>query len=99
MIAIQTLGADINRGYHDLYSWMLTEVNGKRFRDFKEFVKIVTESTEPFIVFKNSKGFQIVLDREKAIAANKNILHAYGINEDRSPVMERLAYKTYLSQR
>ncbi len=99
VIAIQTLGADINRGYHDLYSWMLTEVNGKRFRDFKEFVRIVTESTEPFIVFKNSKGFQIVLDRKKAIAANKNILHAYGIKDDRSPAMERLAYKTFLSQR
>lgn len=99
VIAIQTLAADINKGYHDLYSWMVTEVNGKKFRDFQEFVQIISESSDPYIIFKNDKGFQVVLNREKAMESNDNILRIYGIKEDQSPDMKKYASKYYLSKK
>jgi hypothetical protein len=85
VVALQVLAADINRGYHDLYGWVVTEVNGKKFKDFNEFFHLVSASTEPFTVFKDKQGFQVVIDRKKARETHEEILRIYRIEEDRSP--------------
>lgn len=87
VVATQVLAADINKGYHDFNSWTVTEVNGQTFKDFNEFFNLVTTSEEPFMIFKNRKGFQIVIDREEARESHESILQTYRIKEDRSPDM------------
>ncbi len=98
VIAIQTLAADINRGYQDLDSWIVTEVNGIKLKDFDELFRLVKTSAEPFIVFKNDKGFQIVIDREKALKTHKGILQTYNIMEDRSVDLKQAASENYFSK-
>ena len=81
---LQVLAADLNRGYHNLSSWIVSEVNGQPFKDFNAFVKILTTSSAPFTVFKNQQGFQIVIDRQKAQESHAGILQTYNIDADRS---------------
>ena len=67
-------------------AWVyVTEVDGHKIRNLKELVELVEKDAEPFVVFKNKWGHQIVLDREKAKAAQPQILATYRITEDRSP--------------
>ncbi len=88
VLALKVLAADINRGYHGIRNWLTTEVNGRKFGDFKEFYEIVTGSEEPFLVFKNDKGYQLVIDREKALESHDELLKTYRIREDRSEDLE-----------
>jgi len=89
VIALKVLAADLNRGYHKIKNWIVTEVNGKKFADFNEFVGLVAREKEPFIIFKNRKGFRLVIDRLKAEKDKENILKTYRIREDRSPDLKQ----------
>lgn len=85
VVALQVLGADVNLGYHDVSSWVISEVNGQTIKDFSEFFHLVTRATEPYIVLKDDDGFQIVLDRQKAEDTHEEILQTYHIEHGRSP--------------
>ncbi len=84
IVALQVLPAEINKGYHDLNSWIVEEVNGKKFADFNEFYFIVKTSIEPYIIFKNKDRYQVVIDRKKAEESHESILRTYNITVDRS---------------
>ena len=84
VLAVQVLPADVNRGYHSLRNWIVREVDGKGFRNFREFHKLVTGSLEPYLVLASEDGFRLVLDREEALAAHDGILRTYNITEDSS---------------
>lgn len=89
VIALKVLAADLNRGYHKIKNWTISEVNGKKFADFGEFVDLVSREKEPFIVFKNRKGFKLVIDRLKAEKDRESILKTYRIRDDRSPDLKK----------
>lgn len=84
VLVLKILAADVNTGYHDVRAWIVTEVNGKQIKDFDEFFQIVTQTTEPYLVFKDEMGFQIVIDREKAEESHELVLRTYRIEHDRS---------------
>jgi S1-C subfamily serine protease len=84
VLVLKILAADVNTGYHDIRAWIVTEVNGKQIKDFDEFFQIVTQTTEPYLVFKDELGFQIVIDREKAEESHELVLRTYRIEHDRS---------------
>lgn len=84
LLALKVLAAPVNQGYQDLSSWVVTEVDGKKARSLRELVDLVENGTDPFVVFKNKWGHQIVLDRAKVNAAQPQILATYRIPEDRS---------------
>lgn len=90
VLLLQVLASDLNRGYHDMRYWIISEVNGKKFGDFNEFSRRVLAAKDPFIVFKNDKGVQIVIDRKKAEASARKILETYRIKDDRSPDLKDL---------
>jgi S1-C subfamily serine protease len=85
VIVLKILAAEVNTGYHDIRTWIVTEVNGKAIKDFNEFFQIVTQTTESYLVFKDEMGFQIVIDRKKAEESHELILQTYRIEYDRSP--------------
>ncbi|MDH3973477.1 MAG: trypsin-like peptidase domain-containing protein [Deltaproteobacteria bacterium] len=85
VVALKVLAADLNRGYHKIRNWAVEEVNGKKFANFDEFINIISREKEPFIEFKNRKGYRIVIDRLKAGKDKESILKTYRIKEDRSP--------------
>lgn len=85
VVALKVLAADLNRGYHKINNWVISEVNGRKFADFDEFIEILSRIKEPFIEFKNRKGFRIIIDRLKAEKDKESILKTYRIRDDRSP--------------
>jgi hypothetical protein len=85
VLALKVLAADLNQGYHDLYSWIVADVDGQRFKDFDEFFRLVTESTEPYLVLRDEDYFELVIDRQKADDSHTAILRTYRIEHDRSP--------------
>lgn len=85
VIALQVLPAEVNRQFQGLSGWIINEVNGRGFKDFNEFYRMVAFSDDPQVVFRNTKGSRIVLDRRMAEASHESILRTYSIREDRSP--------------
>ena len=85
VLALKVLAADVNQGYHDLFAWMINDVNGKTFKNFDEFYRLVMESNEPYLALRDEEFFELVLDRKKAEAAHQDILNTYRIEHDRSP--------------
>jgi S1-C subfamily serine protease len=89
VVAIRTLAADCNQGYHELSSWIVTTVDGQRVRRLEDLVRAVESpaAASPYVVFSNEKGHRLVLDRAKAEKENARILATYRIERDRSEDM------------
>lgn len=84
VVALMVLPADVNRGYHDVATRIITQVNGATFAGFDEFSQLVREAKEEFVVFEDSDENQIVVDREKAVASHEDILATYRVTGDGS---------------
>ncbi len=77
------LPAEVNAGYESLQNEIVVAVNGTPVRNFSQFVELVDCGTEPFLELTTNLANTVVLDREKAIAANGEIMARYGIIRDR----------------
>ncbi len=85
VVAIQTLPDEINKGYHGLTFWLVTEVNGKKIRDFKDFYKAVSLSDSEFVVLADKNNSQVIIDRKRELESRPRILERYQISSDKSP--------------
>ncbi len=79
VVALQVMAADVNLGYHDWRNWIVHTVNGEPIRDFAQFVSMLQENTDPFVVFRNDNGYQMVMDHGEALASEERILARYRI--------------------
>lgn len=84
VIISQVLAADTNKGYHDLYDWVIEKVDGETFKDFDAFYKIINESKDEYITLENKDGYKVILDRNLAISENKDVLERYHIDSSSS---------------
>ena len=84
VILIRVLAANVNLGYHENENLIITKVNGIEIENIKQLVDIVENSRSDFITFEDSRGNEIVIDREMADKSNEDILKIYRINQDRS---------------
>jgi S1-C subfamily serine protease len=82
VVAIKVLAHDINTGYHDLFCWIVKEVNGKEIQDFNEFYRLVNGFSGTYMTFKDKDGWQIVIDHKKAQESHETILQNYHITKD-----------------
>ncbi len=46
--------------------WKIDKVNGRAFRDFKEFYKIVEESKDKYIVLEDNDGSKVIIDKQQS---------------------------------
>ena len=90
VVAIQVLADEINKGYHDISTWVVKKINGNEYKDFNAFYELATNSTNPFVVFENEEGKQIIIDREKADESHQRVLATYNIKTDRRLDVMRL---------
>ena len=79
VVALQVLASDVNLGYHDLRNWVVDTVNGEPIRDFKQFTRKLRDNTNSHVVFRNSSGYQVVVDHQQAMATEASILNQYRI--------------------
>ena len=93
VVALRVFASDVNKGYHNLSNRIIEEVNGEKYKDFNDFYYLVTSSKEPFVVLKDKKEFQIVLNRKKAEKSHAGILKTYRIESDHSYDLKEAARK------
>ena len=84
VVATQVLAADVNKGYHSLGNVIIDTVNGRGFRDFREFFQTVTTCQEPFLVFASEQNYQVVVDTKVARESHERVIGTYRIASDRS---------------
>ncbi|PID47811.1 MAG: hypothetical protein CSB47_00090 [Proteobacteria bacterium] len=84
VILTRVLPANSNKGFHDISFVMIEKLNGKTFKDFETFYRLVKSSKSDFIKLEDEFGYQVVIDRKKAIANQAKILKLYNIPSDQS---------------
>lgn len=90
VVVSQVLASDTNKGYHELYDWVVKKINGKTFKDFNEFYKLMASTTDEFITLEDKDGYKVIIDRLAAEKENKKILERYHIDAARSSDLDEL---------
>ena len=69
----------MNLGYHSWSSWIFDKVNGEKVRNFRQFVDVLHNNIEKYVVLKDKNGFSMVLDHQLAIDSRSEILQTYRV--------------------
>jgi len=77
------LTAEVNTGYENIQSEIISEVDGVPVRNFSQFVELVDTALGQYLELTTNLGKKIVLDREEAILFNGEIINRYNIPVDR----------------
>jgi len=80
VVLLKVLADKSNRGDHNFSLWMIDRLNGKTFKDFREFVTEVQKSKEKYLLLENKDGVKIAIDTKKAREVEKTILQRYSIH-------------------
>ncbi len=79
-VVLQKVLADrVNQGYHDVENLLIHRCQGKRVRNLKHLVTLLSQTSQPFILLEAADGQQIVLDRARAIERNPKILKRFRV--------------------
>ena len=84
VILLKVLASSLSRGDYGIGFWKIDKVNGKRFKDFKDFYKLVMKSKDKYIVLEDEDSSKIVIDREKALKIQDILLNRYSIKSVKS---------------
>ncbi len=84
IILTSVLADETNLGYQDMTESVIVLANGRTISTLVDLVDAVESNTQPYHVFMNEHGKEIVLDREKAVQRHPLILKRYKIDSDRS---------------
>jgi len=79
VLLLKVLADKTNGGDHSFSLWMVDCINEKKFKNFKEFKKLMQEYDGKYLVLKNVDGVKIAIDTKKAKEIEKTILHRYSI--------------------
>jgi len=85
VVLTSILPDEVNVGYESLTDIGIVEANGRHVSTLQDLVDAVEANTQPYHVFLNESGDQIVLDRVKAQQRSAEILQRYMVTSDRSP--------------
>ena len=69
--------------YRDYQNALVRTVNGKRPKDFAEFVSLLEGAERAVIVFEGVNPQPLILDKAKIAEVHQAILDQYGIRKDR----------------
>jgi len=84
VVLLKALAANVNQGYQNVNSWVVEKVNGEKIWNLRGLIEKVENSLDPYIVFEDKWGQQIVVEREKSENTHQEILQTYRIPFDRS---------------
>lgn len=79
VVLTRVLPANSNKGFHDISFILIEKMDGKTFEDFDAFYKLVKASKSDFIRLEDEFGYQVVIDRKKALASQQRILKLYNV--------------------
>ena len=84
VVLLKVLAAEHSRGDYGISLWHIEKVNGKEFKDFKEFYQLVRGTKEKYVILEDEDGAKVVINREKALSVEDEILKRYSIKSNRS---------------
>jgi len=84
VVLLKVLASDISRGDNNFGMWVIDKVNGKAFKNFKEFFRLMESLKEPYYLLEDNDGIKVIIDRKEAIRKQQQILKKYNIEYDRS---------------
>ncbi|CAA6798903.1 MAG: serine protease; identified by sequence similarity; putative; ORF located using Blastx/Glimmer [uncultured Sulfurovum sp.] len=84
VVLLKVLASSHSRGDYGISMWHVEKVNGKEFKDFKEFYKLVTTTKDKFVVLEDEDGAKVVINKEEALASEKELLQRYSIKAYKS---------------
>jgi len=90
VILTRVLPANTNKGFHDISFILVEKLDGKTFEDFDTFYKLVKSSKADFIKLEDEFGYQVVIDRKKALSSQQKILKLYNVPVGQSDDLKAL---------
>ncbi len=84
VVLLKVLASDISRGDNNFGMWVIDKVNGKPFKNFKAFFKLMEENKAPYYLLEDNDGVKVIIDRKEAMAKQKEILKRYNVEYDKS---------------
>jgi S1-C subfamily serine protease len=84
VVLLKVLASDISRGDNNFGMWPIDKVNGKPFKNFKEFFAMMENLKEPYYFLEDNDGVKVIIDRKEAQKRQKEILRKYNIEYDKS---------------
>lgn len=84
VVLLKVLASSHSRGDYGVSMWHVETVNGKAFKNFKEFYALVMNCKEKFVVFEDEDGAKIVINKEEALNSEKGLLKRYSIKANKS---------------
>ena len=85
VVVLQKVLADeVNRGYHQMDSMVITKVQDVPLRCMCDLHDVLAATEEPYVRFETDDHQQIVIDRKLAEQRHRAILRRYGVPRDTS---------------
>jgi S1-C subfamily serine protease len=79
VVLLKVLADSTNRGDHSFRLWKVDKIDGKSFKNFAEFKKILQSYKGKYLLLENKSGVKIAIDTQKAKDAQERILKRYSI--------------------
>jgi len=83
VVLLKVLAHEMNRGDHGSALWKIDMVNSKKFKNFKEFIKLIEKSNSKYVILEDESGVKMAIDREKALRSTDEILTRYSIKSNK----------------
>jgi len=74
VVLSEVLPGPVNVGYHGHQFELITKVNGKAFGSFQEFVTLIENNTDEYVVFENEGKQKLIISAKDAARATEDIL-------------------------
>ncbi len=84
VVLLKVLASSHTRGDYGIGMWYIAKVNGKEFKDFKEFYGLVMNTKEKFVVLEDEDGAKVVINKKEALDAESGLLKRYSIKANKS---------------
>ncbi|HHD82003.1 MAG TPA: serine protease, partial [Campylobacterales bacterium] len=84
VVLLKVLASSHSRGDYGVSMWHIQKVNGKEFKDFKEFYKLVMETKAKFVILEDEDGAKVVINKEEAQKSEPELLRRYSIKANKS---------------
>ena len=74
MVLLQVLPDDINVGYHSYQEEVISRVNGKDVKTFKDLVLLLNEKADKYTIIETENNHKIILDNTNIDQVTREIL-------------------------
>jgi S1-C subfamily serine protease len=79
VILSAVLADEINIGYHEMAENVIKTIDGITVKNFRHFIELVESSEEKYILFVDSQGIKLLLDRKKMAESTEKVIKKYMI--------------------